>query len=291
MDLLNNISDNSETLLLPLYARAMEAKTSNPILNDLKAIEITNKLNTLFENSDKRIHKKLSRGKLPSKLPISLSLQSRKFDQYAIRFMEKYPEALIVSLGCGLDTRFKRVDNGKVTWIDLDLPEVIKIRKYFIPETERNHFIAESVTDESWITKLHDYKDRPALFIAEGLFMYLQEEEVKNIFLRIHDFFNVAELCCEVTGKWIVNKMKRPLFRKRFQQKNYLGKNAVFSYGVKDGHDFEIWHSDFKLIDEWTYFDDKHPKMGWMNWFGKFETFRKVQWVIYYELSNRKIKG
>ncbi len=99
-------------------------------------------------------------------------------------------------MGCGLDTRFERVDNGKALWIDVDLPEVIEIRKMFVPETERNRYIPESVTTESWITKLHDYKDRPALFIAEGLFMYLQEEDVKNLLLRIREIFPIAELAC-----------------------------------------------------------------------------------------------
>ena len=285
MDLLNQISDNSETLFLPLYARAFEAKTKNPIIEDPKAIEITEKLNDSFRDSDKRLHKKLRNGKLPSKLPISLSLRSRKFDQYAINFMERHPDALIISMGCGLDTRFERVDNGKAIWIDVDFPEVIDIRKTFFPESGRKHFIGESVTSEEWIPRMHEFKDRPTLFIAEGLFMYLEEEDVKDLLLRLHDFFPFAELACEVTGKWIVDKMVKPSFRKRFQRKNYLGKDAVFSYGVNDGHDFEAWHTDFKLLEEWTYFDEKHPKMGWMNWFGYFEFFRKVQWVVYYKIS------
>jgi O-methyltransferase involved in polyketide biosynthesis len=40
-----------------------------------------------------------------------------------------------VHIGCGLDTRFDRVDNGQVVWYDLDLPLVIGLRRKLIPET------------------------------------------------------------------------------------------------------------------------------------------------------------
>lgn len=285
IDLINKISDNSETLLLPLYARVLEAKSKNPILNDPQAIEITERLNEIFKDSGKRIHRKLRRGKLPSKLAVSLSLRAAKFDQYTRNFLDRYPDALIVSMGCGLDTRHARLDMGNAVWIDIDLPEVIEIRKALIDESDHHRFMGASVTSVEWLDSMMEYQDRPALFIAEGLFMYLKEDEVKSILLRIHNQFKKAELVCEITGEWIVKMLERPLFRKRFQRKNYLSKDAIFTYGVHDSHDFEAWHPDFKLVEEWTYLDDRHPKLGWMNWFGYFELFRKVQWMVYYCLS------
>ena len=43
------------------------------------------------------------------------------------------PQAAVVHLGCGLDTRFERVDNGQVEWFDLDIPDVMALRESLIP--------------------------------------------------------------------------------------------------------------------------------------------------------------
>jgi len=58
-------------------------------------------------------------------------------DEEVKKFIEKYPDCVIVSIGCGLDTRFERIDNGKITWYNLDLPEVIETRKLFFKENDR----------------------------------------------------------------------------------------------------------------------------------------------------------
>ena len=54
------------------------------------------------------------------------------FDEQVGRFLKSFPDGIVVNMGCGLDTRFPRVDNGKVLWFDLDLPEAIAIRRKFL---------------------------------------------------------------------------------------------------------------------------------------------------------------
>ena len=57
-----------------------------------------------------------------------------------------------MELGTGLNTRFERVDNGSVHWIDLDLPDTIALRRRFFSDTERRRMIAASLLDEDWLT-------------------------------------------------------------------------------------------------------------------------------------------
>ena len=46
----------------------------------------------------------------------------------AIRtFLARHPDAVVVNLGGGLDTRFFRVDNGRVLWKEIDVPESIAL--------------------------------------------------------------------------------------------------------------------------------------------------------------------
>ena len=77
-----------------------------------------------------------------------------KIDREMREFLQTAPDGVVLHLGCGLDTRFARVDNGLVTWFDLDLPDVIELRRKFFSENERYHMIASSVTDWGWLDQV-----------------------------------------------------------------------------------------------------------------------------------------
>jgi O-methyltransferase involved in polyketide biosynthesis len=279
------ITDISETLLLTLYARAFESQSINPILIDHKAVEITHTLNTLFKESTSPLHQSLQKGqvrkRLSKKLNVSLCLRTRKFDNYCREFLKKHPTGTIVELGCGLSTRFPRIDNHQLTWYDLDLPEVITIRKQFFTETNRYHFIPLSVLDFTWMNNLNN---KNILFIAEGLFMYLHEDEVKNLILTLQKTFPGCEIACEVANTFIVKALRRKIWRKKFQPDFHLGKGATFHFGITESNAFEQWNTGITFLDDWTYFDDKEKKLGWINFFRHFKKLKKAQWIIHYRL-------
>lgn len=285
------LNDISETLLLPLYARAIESKSKNPIIIDNKAIEITQELNKKFKSSESKLHKTLLKGqvrkRLGKKLNVTLSLRTRKFDMYCADFLSKNPSGIIVELGCGLSTRFLRIDNQKVQWYDLDLPEVIDIKKSFFKETERYMFIRSSVLDFTWMDHI-EQKNKPTLFIAEGLLMYLPKEEVKKLILDIQKKFPNSEFICEVANSYIIKMLKRKLWRRKFQRDFHLGENATFLFGITDSTEMEEWGPGIEFIEEWTYFDEKEKKLGWINLFGKIEKLRKAQWIVKYRLNSLK---
>ena len=63
--------------------------------------------------------------------------------------MDAHPEGLVVNLGAGLDTRFYRLDNGTIAWIDIDLPEVVAFRqKLQDPANPRRLLLAASVLED-----------------------------------------------------------------------------------------------------------------------------------------------
>ena len=285
---ITKITDISETLLIPLYSRALESKSENPILIDTKAIEITNELNKIFAKSDSQLHQNLARGKmrkrLGKKLNVTLAMRTRKFDKYCTSFLKENPNGIIVELGCGLSTRFPRIDNKTLIWYDLDFPEVIDIRKKFFKETERYHFIACSVLDFDWMEKIQP-KNKKILFIAEGLFMYLFEDEVKNLVLKLQKTFPGSELACEVANTFVVKMLKRKIWKKKFQKDFHFGENTTFNFGISDSTDLEKWNKKITFLDDWTYFDDKEKKLGWMNIFGRSKKFSKTQWIVHYKLN------
>ncbi len=285
---INKISNISETLLIPLYSRAIESKTENPIIVDKKAIEITNKLNKIFEKSKSLLYQNLARGKPrkrnSKKLNVALALRTRKFDRYCYSFLKENPNGTIVELGCGLSTRCSRITNNTVTWYDLDFPEIIRIRKEFFNNSEKYHFIASSVLDFKWMEQIKE-KNNKILFIAEGLLMYLQEKDVKNLIINLQKSFQGCYLACEVVNSYLVKILKRKIWRKKFQRDYGFGEDTSFYFGIKDSKDFEKWNQGITFLEDWTYFDDKEKKMGWMNLLGKSKKLSKTQWIVFYKLG------
>jgi O-methyltransferase involved in polyketide biosynthesis len=285
---MNTITDISETLLIPLYCRAKETQSKNPIISDRKAVEITEKLNKIFATSTSPLHRQLAKGKVVryanEKLIAFFALRTRKFDRYCREFLSRTPNGIIVELGCGLSARFSRVDNGSVEWYDLDLPEVIAIRKQFFQETTRNHMIASSVLDFQWMEQLATTK-KTILFIAEGLVMYLREDDVKSLILKMQQHFPGCELICEVENTFIVNALKKERRKKKFQREYNLGPDATIRFGIRNGKDLEQWGQGIRFLDEWTVFDDHEKKLGWMNLFAFSKRLRKTQWIVHYQLK------
>src|SRR5512136_3034130 len=140
---IRNLNAVSQTLLIPLYFRAMESQRPDALVHDPKAVELVGSLDCDFSGV-----RKLEREQ------VNFLLRMREFDRLARAFLAEHPDGVIVDLGCGLDTRFERVDNGQVDWYGLDLPEVIELRRELLEETPRSHFIGCSVLDFSWMGEI-----------------------------------------------------------------------------------------------------------------------------------------
>ena len=274
----------SDTLLITLDARARESMSRNPIIHDPKAVEMIEVIKKDIADSNNLIHKKIVNGKYRSKLATVVSLRSRQFDRYVCRFLEKHPGGTVINFGCGLDTRFQRIDNGKVTWFDIDFPEVIELRSRFITESDRHRFIAGSILDKDWIAIAKT--GGPYCILAEGVFMYLTEADVKNLLLMIDRDLGGAELICEVSNRYWVDKMKTRYMKWKFKHQLGMAENAVFTFGIPHSRYFEQWSERYHFLDEWTYFDEKEQKLGWFNWFSSIEVFRKVQWTVRYQIGD-----
>lgn len=138
--------DNIErTLLIPLWSRAKETEMFNPIINDQIACKLIKKLDYDFSEIEKNstLLKRLL-----------FVTRAKTFDKAIKEFISKYPNAVLVNLGAGLDTTFFRVDNEKLNWYNIDLPDVIELRKKLLSESNREKCIAKSFLDVSWFNAI-----------------------------------------------------------------------------------------------------------------------------------------
>jgi len=158
----------AETYLAPLYWRALESQRPDALIRDERAVALVTQSGLDFSQA-RQI-------RMPEFLNVMRNLFTREFDRYVRDFLSRHPEAAVVHIGCGLDTRFERVcseqpDNGRVEWYDLDLPEVIALRrKHLGDEGGRYHLLACSVLEDAWLNAVSVHSQRPFLFLAETVF-------------------------------------------------------------------------------------------------------------------------
>jgi O-methyltransferase involved in polyketide biosynthesis len=165
-----NLGNVQKTLFLPLWGRAIESKKRKPLLLDEAAVNIINRVDFDFSQMARN---------LDQLTQIAWIKRSLICDKVIRIFLAKHPQGTVVNIGCGLDTTFERVDNGKVNWFDLDLPDVIELRSKFITQSERRKFISSSFLDKEWLDGLG--KRENVLFIAAGVFYYYTEQEIKTV--------------------------------------------------------------------------------------------------------------
>lgn len=204
-----------ETLLITLYIRAKDAMSSNPVINDTKAAEMIEKIDydfRKFDNGMMSYYGVLARVKI--------------MDEQVRKFINTNPDCVIVSVGCGLDTRFSRVDNGKIQWYNLDFPEVIAQRKLFFEENDRVSNIPKSALDITWPKDINT-DGKKLLIISEGMLMYLKESEVKQFLQILTTSFDSFDAQFDLLYKGLVNKASMHDTLKKA--------NAQFNWGVKDG--------------------------------------------------------
>jgi len=180
---------------------------------------------------------------------VAVILKGREFDRFAQDFLARHPEAVVVHIGCGLDMRFERVDNGRVEWYDLDLPDVIELRRKLVGgEGARHYFLAGSVLDSAWLEAVEAHRQnyrrrqRPFLFLAEGVFMYFQEAQVKSLVLTLREHFPGAELVFDAFSPIMRWGHNIRVTRTRV--------GAYLHWALKHGQDLERWSDGIRLLDE-----------------------------------------
>jgi O-methyltransferase involved in polyketide biosynthesis len=267
---IQNLSDVAETLLIPLYVRAIESQRPDALLKDENAVALVGQMNPDFSW--------IGHAKVNEETRAALVLRNREFDNRARDFQSRCPEAVVVHIGCGLDTRFERVDNGQVEWYDLDLPEVIELRRKFIGgEGERYHFLACSVFDSAWLNTVSAHRPHPFLFLAEGVLMFFKEAQVKSLVLTLRERFPGAELVFDAFSPFFVWANNRRVARTKIGARCY--------WGLKRGKDLESWGDGIRLLTEWFPFDCSEPRLAYLRWVRFIPLLARVIGVFHYRLG------
>jgi O-methyltransferase involved in polyketide biosynthesis len=273
-----SLSSVSESLLVTLYLRAIESQRPDALINDERAVALVKQISVDGRYDFNRI-KLLN---LSEANKVVIILRNRKFDYYTRDFLERHPNAVVVHIGCGLDTRFERVDNGLVEWFDLDFPHIIELRRKLIrDEGERYHLLGCSVLEDAWMEVVSLQYQRPFLFVAEGVLMYLTEAQNKSLVRLLLTRFPCAELIFDAYSPIhkIVSNLQTAKFGFRTQ------------WGIWHGQELERWvntsraSAGIRLLDEWGYFDDPEPRLAKILWLRLFEKLFRTLRIYHFQLG------
>jgi O-methyltransferase involved in polyketide biosynthesis len=263
------LDDIPETMLATLYIRALETQRPDALLKDDKAMELVARLGPALERI-KRIH-------MDEDDRVTIVLRNREIDRLARDFISRGP-SVVVHLGCGLDARFNRVDDGRVEWFDLDVPEAIELRRRLLePEEPRYHLKTGSAFDIQWFDALAPFKGRALLVIAEGVFQYFHEQEVRSLVVALCKRFPGAELVFDAFSPFIVHADNLRMRLARL--------SVRYHWGLRDGKLLEGWSDGIRLMEEWFPFSRPEPRLARIQWMRNIPFLARVIGVYHYRLG------
>ena len=241
----------------PLWARAKYSQLYPEILSDTQAVDLIGKVKSKHPDAAQEF--RAMEEFIDEFYGLTFLIRARLFDDEILQFLSQHSNAAIVNIGCGLDTTYSRIDNGKLTWYDLDLPEAIDYRRIWIPETHRNHYIAKSVFDFSWFTEISSSARDGVLCFAGGFFHYFPESKVAHLVQAMAEAFPGGELLFDMPSRLGIR-----ILRRRFQSHGIEGVDIKFGLG-NPRTQIPSWTPQAKVIDWFPMFSriPRNPEWKW----------------------------
>jgi O-methyltransferase involved in polyketide biosynthesis len=234
-----DLSGPSQTMLTTLYCKALDADWEQPILGD-----------DFAKAAVARIDYNWAELKVANRWTPLVTVRTAQFDVWAGKFLAAHPEATVIHVGCGLDSRVFRLDPGPgVQWYDVDFPSVIALREkgFEVDGSSRPnyHLVATPATDPSWLDQIP--ADRPTLLLAEGISMYLAEDDGVALLQHVIDRFGSGEIQIDYYSRLVVRSQKTH----RLQRQS----GSTLYWAVNKPSDVLDRLSGARLVDGVTFFD------------------------------------
>jgi len=227
-----------ESLFLTLGGRALDSRLPRPFLGDTMADEILRTVGYDLAKFPALTTKLLD----PKTKVFDIAVRAKRLDELVRRFVVHHPDGIVLDLGAGLDGRMFRVDpSPTLDWYDVDFPEVIVLRRQVLPQPTNSHSIGADLTDPNWLDDVPT--GRPAVIVADGLGVFLTQDDFVSLLNRLTNHFPTGELAFNLYTTYAVWAVK------------HLPGMAAIAGGVanpgfNDPHQPERWVGALKLVEE-----------------------------------------
>ena len=165
-----------ETLVIPLYGRALCTRKFPQLFADQTAAELLEQIDYDFSALEQR-----SGGLLQTFGALEVAMRQSDLAFEVREYLRAHPRAAVVNLGCGLDSTGRACDNGQCRIYNIDLPDVMAVREALLPAGERERNLAADLNDLSWFDAIDAPTEDGAVFFAAGVFYYFRTEQVRAL--------------------------------------------------------------------------------------------------------------
>ncbi|MEM8967031.1 MAG: class I SAM-dependent methyltransferase [Bacteroidota bacterium] len=229
------LGEVQETLLIPLYGRAVASRSPKSVLHDTKAQEIVDQLDYDFS---------LMEGQPSLQGAV---LRTLTYDHLLKELLGSYSEATVVELGCGLNTRFERLNDHRLRWFDLDMPDVYALWQKFFKENERRTFLPYSAFDESWVVQVKETNSTPPyIFISEASTIYFSEEQNRQLFALLAKHFPGCYYIFDTATDYFIRRQNKHDTLKFF--------SARIQWEVNDIQEVAAWDEQYHQLRSVNFF-------------------------------------
>lgn len=274
---MDTLSGVSETALITLRARVIESQKEQPVIHDKAGVELLERIRSRLPTE---VRQRVLDMELRPSLARHIALRARKYDSYAREFIQQHPRALVVSLGCGFDTRYWRVSDEPWRYIEVDLAEVIAFKKQLLADPVEYPMIGCSVLEDRWIEEIRAIQDQEVLFLAEGLFMYLPKQPVEHLFHKLSETFTRSQIVFEVVTDKYTRGLWKKLVESKIKRATGTGAGSSYQFGLREAQEIESYGKHIRVMDEWSYFEDPDIKPGFLRLFRHMRAMTRAQWTI-----------
>jgi len=241
-----NLSDVSRTAILTLLGHVVASEKETVIFDDPMAILC---LERLMSNASAEEKKWITWQKRMIAAPDAREMARRVevFDNSANLFISNHPKCTVINLGCGFDTRFWRIENKNCRYVEIDLPEVIALKREILKDHLGYELIGCSVLDASWVDKVIAKGNSNFLLLAEGLFMFLPKQDVKNLLQLIGQKLVRSQLVVEMAHE----KWTRGFWKMLYAlQARVWGLDVSFTFGIKNPSEIESYGHGLRVLGD-----------------------------------------
>lgn len=232
---LEHLTPVERTLLLTLCGRATDAESSSPVLGDTVAAAVAERIGGADRSAPGG-----------ADLAVNVALRTAEIDRHVSNFLKAYPDAVVVELGCGLDTRILRLSPPSGTdFFCIDLPAVVELRRHLLPAQEGESTIVARLEDPEWLDAIP--ADRPTIIVADGVLTFLDPAEGVRLLNRLTGHFDHGELVCQANITFLARDLGRvPELRAMGIESPYRG------FGIDEPSDLERVTPGLRFVEEFV---------------------------------------
>lgn len=234
---LEHLMPVERTLLLTLCGRAADAESTSPVLGDTTAVAVAATIDEAARSAAG-----------DADLAVNVALRTVEIDRHVHNFLTAHTDAVVLELGCGLETRpFRLTLPSGVDFYSIDLPAVIELRRRLLPAHERETTIASRLEGPEWLWLDTVPRHRPAIIVADGVLTFLDPDEAVRLVNRLTEHIDHGELVCQANTTFLTRDLGRvPELRAAGIESPYRG------FGIDEPTDMERLAPGLRFVEEFV---------------------------------------